>query len=215
MTKTTFHVVLLGDSIFDNAAYVPEGPAVIDHLKRVLPIDWKATLVARDGNVVAHLAEQMEKVPPDATHLVVSVGGNDALQVLGILSSPAGTVNDALKQLAEIRTEFQNAYRVMLWQLLSLEHPLAVCTIYDAVPGLSAAEQTALCLFNDTIVREALAVNVPVIDLRHVCNEPADYSAQSPIEPSGQGGGKIANAITRWLFNFQAHFSEPQLGTRS
>jgi hypothetical protein len=26
------HVVLLGDSIFDNGRYVPGGPAVIDHL---------------------------------------------------------------------------------------------------------------------------------------------------------------------------------------
>ena len=40
------HVVLLGDSIFDNALYVPGGPAVIDQLRRELPAGWSATLLA-------------------------------------------------------------------------------------------------------------------------------------------------------------------------
>ena len=31
------HVVLLGDSIFDNARYVPDRPPVIDQLRQALP----------------------------------------------------------------------------------------------------------------------------------------------------------------------------------
>ena len=31
------HVVLLGDSVFDNSAYVPNEPDVIEQLKRKLP----------------------------------------------------------------------------------------------------------------------------------------------------------------------------------
>jgi hypothetical protein len=34
-----------------------------------------------------------------------------------------------------------------------------------------------------------------VIDLRIVCNQPADYSHVSPIEPSAVGGAKIARMI--------------------
>jgi hypothetical protein len=34
-----------------------------------------------------------------------------------------------------------------------------------------------------------------VIDLRLVCDRPADYSHVSPIEPSAAGGGKIARVI--------------------
>ena len=45
------HVILLGDSIFDNAAYVPGGPAVIEHLRRGLPEGWKATLLGVDGSL--------------------------------------------------------------------------------------------------------------------------------------------------------------------
>jgi hypothetical protein len=34
-----------------------------------------------------------------------------------------------------------------------------------------------------------------VIDLRIVCDQAKDYSDVSPIEPSGQGGAKIAQVI--------------------
>ena len=45
------HVVLLGDSIFDNAAYVYGSSDVITHLNSILPQDWKATLLAVDGSI--------------------------------------------------------------------------------------------------------------------------------------------------------------------
>jgi hypothetical protein len=199
MTQPARHVALLGDSIFDNAIYVPDGPSVIEHLRGLLTPGWQATLVAHDGDVVADVAGQLSRVPGDASHLVLSIGGNDALSSIGLLSEPAASVHDALGFLEGIRKEFQRGYRAMLWQVLSLQRPLAVCTIYDAVPGLSPELQTALALFNDSIAREALAARVPIIDLRYVCAEAGDYSVISPIEPSVQGGGKIAKSIADWL----------------
>ena len=192
-------LILLGDSIFDNAAYVPNGPAVIDHLQEMLPEGWRATLVARDGDMVCHVSEQIPSVPADATHLVLSIGGNDALNSIDSLSRPTESVRMALCHLSEIRIGFRRAYRTMLWQLLDLQLPIAVCTIYDAVPNLSPDLQTALCLFNDTIIREANAAHVPIIDLRNICTEASDYSAVSPIEPSAQGGEKIAKVIVAML----------------
>src|SRR3954466_12684788 len=41
----TGNVILLGDSILDNAAYVPRGADVVAHLNRRLPTDWSATLL--------------------------------------------------------------------------------------------------------------------------------------------------------------------------
>ena len=46
------HVVLLGDSIFENSAYVKSQPSVLEPLRRALPAGWPATLAAVDG--VAH-----------------------------------------------------------------------------------------------------------------------------------------------------------------
>lgn len=157
--------------------------------------------MARDGDITADVGEKLVNVPTDATHLVVSVGGNDALGALAVFSLPVKTVEDALYQLAEVKKSFQRDYRAMLWQVLDLGRPVAVCTIYDAVPGLSESARTALSIFNDTIVREAEMAGVPVIDLRSVCTEAEDYSAISPIEPSVQGGRKIARRLLCFLTN--------------
>ena len=75
------HVVLLGDSIFDNAIYVPNELPVIEQLRQVLPAGSSATLCATDGAQTANVAAQIARIPADATHLIVSVGGNDACEV--------------------------------------------------------------------------------------------------------------------------------------
>ena len=79
MASTTRHLVLLGDSIFDNRSYVGKGrPSVIDQLKSAITDrGWKATLVAVDGDVLSDIADQINRVPPDATHLVISIGMTD------------------------------------------------------------------------------------------------------------------------------------------
>ncbi|MDP2827557.1 MAG: SGNH/GDSL hydrolase family protein [Sulfuricellaceae bacterium] len=189
------HLVLLGDSIFDNAAYVPDGLPVIEHLRQTIPSGWQATLLAIDGDITSGVAGQTLGVPSTATHLVISVGGNDALQQSGVFREPVGTVGEALFHLADVMNEFRWSYRQMLRHVLSLNLPVAVCTIYNSVPGLGEMEKTALALFNETILQEAFKVRVPVIDLRLLCDEDEDYSHLSPIEPSHGGGGKIARAI--------------------
>src|SRR5262245_11385017 len=109
------HVILLGDSIFDNARYVPGGPAVAEQLNERLPRGWKATLAAVDGAVVADVADQIRLLPDDATHLVVSVGGNDALEHSGAVRMNEGIVSTGiLSYLADVRAQFQQRYREML-----------------------------------------------------------------------------------------------------
>lgn len=189
------HVVLLGDSIFDNARYVPDRPPVIDQLRQALPRGWLASLLAVDGHITEDVANQLKDLPADATHLVVSAGGNDALSESTILSEAACTVGEALYRMHEVRMRFRHSYRAMLQALAAVGKPTAVCTVYDAIPGLGPAEQTALGGFNEVILREAFLARLPVIDLRLVCDRPSDYSHVSPIEPSVVGGAKIARVI--------------------
>jgi hypothetical protein len=186
---------LLGDSIFDNTAYVTGGPAVIDHLRDALPADWRATLLAVDGDTTEMVAVRLRGLPSDTTHLVVSVGGNDALMHIHLL----GADRNILPEIAEARTEFTTRYRAMLDAVLAHEKSTAVCTVYDAVPGLLPEARAALGVFNDAIVREAARSRIPVLDLRFVCDEAADYSTMSPIEPSAQGGAKIAAQVARMV----------------
>lgn len=203
------HVVLLGDSVFDNARYVHGKPPVIEQVRRSLPTGWKATLLARDGNVVADVTEQLNHLPTDATHLIVSAGGNDALGERGILLEPSTTVADALILLHEVQERFRQGYADMLRALAAAGRPTTVCTIYDTVPGYPHVEMMALSLFNEVILREAFAVGAPVIDLRLVFRREDDYSDVSPIEPSMLGGSKIARLIADVVANHSFSMEHP------
>jgi hypothetical protein len=190
-------VVLLGDSVFDNAAYVGGGPEVVAQLRAALPAGWRAGLAAVDGAVAADVPRQLTRLPRDATHFVLSAGGNDALRAEGVLAEPVrGVVAEALARLDAARLRFREAYRATLDAVLGRGLPAAVCTIYDPRfpdPARRRLGVAGLALFNDVILREAFARGLPVIDLRLVCDEDADFA--NPIEPSVRGGAKIAAAV--------------------
>lgn len=193
------HVVLLGDSIFDNGVYVPDEPALEVQLRAVLPADWRVTLLAVDGHVTADVAGQLTRLPDDATHLIVSCGGNDALGYLHVLQESASSVAQVLGRFARIRADFTAAYHAMLEKVTATDKEVTVCTVYDCVPGLEPVAHAALSMFNELILREAVAARVAIVDLRLVCTEQSDYSCLSPIEPSHLGGEKIAKVLRNRL----------------
>lgn len=193
------HLILLGDSIFDNRAYVGPRPDVASQLRVRLGADWPVTLVAVDGDATADVERrQVDRVPSDASHLVVSVGGNDALRHASVLNERAGSVAEAVGRLADAQASFATAYRTMVAAVLKRGLPTALCTIYDAnyPEPQRRLVVAALALFNDVITRAAFAGGLPLIDLRLICNAPSDYA--NPIEPSAEGGGKIARVIAEW-----------------
>jgi hypothetical protein len=189
------HVVLLGDSIFDNARYVPDRSPVIEQLRKALPTGWSATLLAVDGHITEDVVAQLRGLPSDATHLIVSAGGNDALMQGGLLGERTHSVGEALTLVHEIRERFRKSYRSMLRALGAVGRPTTICTVYDAIPGLKTAESVALAGFNEVILREGGSVGLPIIDLRLICDRSSDYSHVSPIEPSVVGGSKIVSVI--------------------
>jgi hypothetical protein len=197
---TTEHVVLLGDSIFDNASYVAGGPDVVTHLREQLPPGWRATLAAVDGAVTGNVRTQLTRLPADATRFVVSVGGNDALAHIDLLSERAQSMAHALERLSDVRHGFAARYRQMLDGVLARRVPTTLCTIYHPRFSDATTQRLTMCaltVFNDVILEAAFRARVPVIDLRLVCDDDADYA--NPIEPSVRGGAKIAAAITRAL----------------
>jgi hypothetical protein len=193
------HLVLLGDSIFDNQAYIGSAPDVVRQLRARLAAGWKATLLAVDGHVTADVPRQLARLPADASHLVVSVGGNDALGSSSVLAERAGSVAEAVGRLAEAQARFARTYRQMVEAVLARKLPTALCTVYDTLyPEPQRRLVVAgLALYNDVITRAAFANGLPLIDLRLICEEPGDYA--NPIEPSAQGGEKIAAAIARMV----------------
>ena len=191
------HIVLLGDSIFDNAAYTRGAPDVLTHLRSLLPQGWRATLCAVDGATSDRLAAQLPCVPGDASHLVIAIGGNDALQNSDLLSMPVTSSAQALEAFADRLAAFERSYRRAIRDAMALRRPIVVCTIYNGALEAERARiaRVGVALFNDVILRTAIALGLDTLELRAVCNEPADYA--NPIEPSGRGGLKIARAIAR------------------
>ncbi|MFD3443095.1 SGNH/GDSL hydrolase family protein [Microbacteriaceae bacterium 4G12] len=192
------HVVLLGDSILDNGAYVGGEPDVVAQVGNALPEGWSATLLAVDGDVISGVRRQLSGCPDDATHLVVSAGGNDALGFAYLLNAPVSSVAEAIATLGAQQVPFTAAYEEMLDAVLATGLPVAVCTIYDTPRSAPshAVIRSAIGLFNDCITRAAFARGVDLLDLRLICSEDADYA--NPIEPSSAGGRKIARAIAEW-----------------
>lgn len=189
------HVVLLGDSIFDNAQYVPGKPDVIEQLRAALGSNGKATLLARDGDVTASIEEQLRGVPADATHLVLSVGGNDALGHIGMLERAVQSSSAVFTELAEVQAQFRMGYTKMLAAVQKRGLPTTVCLIYDSNFDASRKAQAdvALTIFNDAILRSAGHAGLPVIDLRRIFDQREDYA--NAIEPSEIGGAKMVRVI--------------------
>ena len=194
---STGHIVLLGDSIFDNGSYTRGEPDVVGHLASLIPWTWRATLLAVDGARTADVGSQLDRVPRDATHLIVSVGGNDALLNSDLLEAPARSSAEVLLMFASRIEAFEKAYRCLVDRVTALKRDVTICTIYNGAldPELARPARVALMTFNDVILRVAFAHHASVIDLRGVCVERSDYA--NPIEPSGPGGWKIASAVAR------------------
>lgn len=194
------NLILLGDSIFDNKSYVNKtDPDVREQVQQAFGSDWNVKLMAVDGDRLQELiGQQIPAIPAEADALVVSVGGNNALGYSSVLMLPAKSVVEVLDMFGEVSAEFEQLYSEMVQKLLALGKPLVLCTIYNPrYPDLQLQQRvvTALKIFNDCILRTGLAVGAQVIDLRAVCTEDSDFA--NPIEPSAQGGAKIAAAIAK------------------
>ena len=90
-------------------------------------------------------------------------------------------MSDAVAHLHLIQSSFRQHYEQLLAGIAQLGKPTLVCTVYDAVPGLTPPLQTALSLFNDVVTRTAMCYPFDVLDLRTLLNEPGDFLKGLPL----------------------------------
>lgn len=189
-------LAIVGDSIFDNKSYVGDEPDVIGHLRRIAPEDCIFDLLAVDGSLVEHIEEQLQNLHTETSHVVISIGGNNAIMNADVLSRKVENSAEVLSDLSARAAQFETAYRRMLSVVASKGLKAAVSTVYfpnfsdGSVQRVAVA---ALTVFNDVIIRNAALNGLPIIDLRLICTDPSDYANE--IEPSGVGGEKIAKVI--------------------
>ena len=211
------HIILAGDSIFANQRYVPGEPDVSNQLQGLMDEGDKVSLLAVDGHVINNVEGQLRNLPNDTTHLVISVGGNNAMSKLNELSRTARNIGDGFLTFHDFRESFESDYINLLTNALSFNIPTTLCTIYHPCFNHSDMERvsdymeygvksetiqkiamTALPIFNDIIFQEAVNFNLPVIDLRLIFNDKSDYA--NPIEPSAIGGLKMAKVIKKVVY---------------
>ncbi|CAF1583278.1 unnamed protein product [Didymodactylos carnosus] len=75
---------------------------------------WHATLLARDGDVLSGIPRQLSKLPKDATHLFISIGGNNALGYMIHLHDSVKNLGEALISLHKIKSKFQKVRKKCL-----------------------------------------------------------------------------------------------------
>jgi hypothetical protein len=90
--------------------------------------------------------------------------------------------------------QFEKDYRKVVAEVSQRQLPTTICTIYN---GALAGDEPrlariALMTFDDVVLRTAFEYSLDVIDLRAICDQACDHA--NPIEPSGEGGRKIAQA---------------------
>ncbi|MEM6422156.1 MAG: SGNH/GDSL hydrolase family protein [Pseudomonadota bacterium] len=195
-------ILLLGDSMIDNAAYVRPGePDVPAQIRAALP-DHDVIMRAVDGQVAADVTAGLARDPlPSGAVVFMTAGGNDALMEIGALGDPAEiTFAQAMERLVDLREGFRSRYAPLL-DRLSEAAAVMVGTVYnprftgDEAP-LQRASEGALSAFNDVITEEAGRRGYRVLEMRHVISSAGDYA--NPIEPSAAGGAKIAAAVADW-----------------
>ena len=199
-------VLVCGDSILDNGAYVGLlGRSLKSHLKGLLE-GWRIDFRAVDGAVCADVAGRQLRGGEGAFDAaVVSVGGNDALGNLPLLEDPQERrLIDFALVLADIQEAFRADYAAVLDAAARHAPRVLALTIYrprfhlDGMPAeLQRAGSALLSLFNDVIQEEAGARGHHILDIRGICD--SDRHFANAIEPSDLGGREIARAIAERL----------------
>ena len=213
------HIILCGDSIFDNKRYVKsDEPDVSTQVRELLDRGDGVTLLAFDGDVTKDVEAQLQGLPNDATHLFISVGGNDALGNLRLFDRSVSNIGDAFNEFYDVMKDFEKDYIKMLVNAMRCGLKTTICTIYHPnfdlsrsdriedmlpygleLPQIQEKAMTGLTIFNDIIFQEAVNFGLPVMDLRLIFSEDSDYA--NAVEPSAVGGSKMARIIKKIVYD--------------
>ena len=225
------NILLLGDSIIDNRSYVLDGELdVTAHLKKLYADQPNVIITnnAVDGDTMYNIEYNHLDTPEveEASHIIVSIGGNDLLHNISFLQTTSElskfmskdarigkwgrrelnpTRNKVFEETYfEIIKPFTKQYETIVANLSSHRANLLLCTVYegdladsDEFSDVNNSSKTMVSLFNDIVYRTANKYGADVLELREIFVRPEDYA--NPIEPSHIGGGKLAKAIQRWV----------------
>jgi hypothetical protein len=140
-------------------------------------------------------------IPLDATHIGICIDGGWAIEASGLLRGSAQSVSGALETLTAAADQFEEVFARLIESAREAGLPTIVCTLVPArheAPAKRRVAATALAIFNDRIIRQAVAAKLSIVDLRFVCDEDGDYASETLL--SRAGVRKVANVARSALY---------------
>jgi len=190
------HVVLIGDALGELARSLQREPGSVE--SKLVPgrrEAWRLTLLPAGDVVKPSLPREL---PADATHVVISIEGNCAIESSELLRGRPASYEDALARLSFAADQFEGVVQVLIRASQAARLPTVICTMWPPrhpEPTRQRAASAALAIFNDRILRRAVEARLPIVDLRAVCTEAEDFAG--PTLLSRAGLAKAANTV--WL----------------
>ena len=179
-------LILMGDSILNNANYVPEGTSVYAFLKQKVS---NVINVAKDGATINDLYTQLDKIPIELnnsqTYIFISAGGNN------ILSNSTTKLNKyQIIQLFNTYIDFLKALRAKLSNV-----NINILNLYLPTNPRYQSYKSSVDQWN-LLLKEysnKIGETYNILDLHTLLTSPEDFIYD--IEPSKTASDKIAYLI--------------------
>lgn len=190
------HVVLLGDGLGDLARMQQSG-ALEGRLLPARSEPWKLTLLSASDIARTSLRPD---IPKDATHVVISIEGNRAIEASGVLGGQPASYEEGLARLSFAADQFEDQVEALIRAGQATRLPTVICTMWPPrypEPVRQRAAVAALTIFNWRIFCCALAAGISIVDLHNACSDQSDYADDTLLSMSGLR--KAANVVSRAL----------------
>ena len=180
------HIVLLGDSIFQNNNYVPKSKSVEYLLKEKLSIP--SLVLAQDNAIIYDIPKQYNSMPLNlnakTTNLYISIGGNDLLN----LYEHNNTNNSKLFNMV-----WEIYKKTILMLIDSTQCNIILTDIYFITDPNYSRYLPIIKKWNANLYRFASKNNFKVFKISEILTQPQDFT--NSIEPSSVGGKKMVNSF--------------------
>jgi hypothetical protein len=188
---TNDNIVLIGDSILNNSAYVSQDKSVPDLLSKKMNGSTIYNF-AKDGSTLNDCYTQLDKISLELnnsnTTIFLSCGGNNILNNLG--TRDVKSITNLFRQYSElivsIKTRVPNA-------------SLYVLNLYYPTNGHYKSYYKTIEQWNTLLQDNASDLDYTLINLSSLLVLDEDFVYN--IEPSFKGGQKIVDAISNTVIN--------------
>lgn len=179
------NVVLIGDSMLNNSAFVDQDQSVADLLSNKLAGSATVYNFAKDGATIADCYAQLDKISsvPKST-IFVSCGGNN------ILNSRQSVDSDYVTNLFGQYSEFIQSVKTVV---PSDKSNIYVLNLYTPASGHYTSYHSAIEQWNQLIDDNASSLGYTVIKTSNLLTLDEDFVYG--IEPSYKGGKKLASKL--------------------